>query len=96
MCRCSRLGVGVTKAPFVNFSANKTFDFVKLPVKFFESLSYLIGVTALAAMTHAKYKRDTQQLTCILTMMKYEENNGTEEIGSVTPPPDVKGKHGLQ
>ena len=43
-----RHGVGVTKAPFVSFSIKEMFDFEKkylLPM-FFESLSYLTGVTA--------------------------------------------------
>ena len=39
-------GVGVTKAPFVNFSVSKIFDLAKVPVIFFESLSYLTGITA--------------------------------------------------
>ena len=39
-------GVGVTKAPFVNFSVNKMFDLSKVPVGFFESLPYLTGITA--------------------------------------------------
>ena len=42
----SRSGVGVTKAPFVNFSVSKIFDLAKVPVIFFESLSYLTGITA--------------------------------------------------
>ena len=41
-----RSGVGVTKAPFVNFSVSKIFDIAKVPVKFFESLAYLTGITA--------------------------------------------------
>ena len=39
-------GVGVTKAPFVNFSVSKIFDLAKVPVIFFESLLYLTGITA--------------------------------------------------
>ena len=39
-------GVGVTKAPFVNFSVSKIFDLSKVLVAFFESLSYLTGITA--------------------------------------------------
>ena len=37
-------GVGVTKAPFVNFSVSKSFDPVKVPVRLFASHSYLTGV----------------------------------------------------
>ena len=39
-------GVGVTKAPFVNFSVSKIFDLSKVLVAFVESLSYLTGITA--------------------------------------------------
>ena len=49
--------VGVTKALFANFSVSKIFDLAKVPVRFFESHSYLTGVTA---ATPAKYKRDVQ------------------------------------
>ena len=67
-------GVGVTKAPFVNFSASKMFDLAKVPVRFFESL--------------VKYKRDIPYLACVYTSLKNWENNGTEETGLVTPIPD--------
>ena len=40
-----------------------------------------------AAATPVKYERDIQWLTCILVMRKNEENNGTGEIGLVTPTP---------
>ena len=39
-------GGGVTKAPFVNFSVSKIFDMTKVHIRFFESHSYLTGVTA--------------------------------------------------
>ena len=39
-------GVGVTTAPFVNFSVRKIFDLAKVHAAFFESHSYLTGVTA--------------------------------------------------
>ena len=39
-------GVEVTKAPFVNFSVSKILDLAKVHVRFFESHSYLTGVTA--------------------------------------------------
>ena len=42
----NRTGVGVTEAPFANFSVSKIFDLEKLPVRFPESHSYLTGVTA--------------------------------------------------
>ena len=34
-----RSGVGVTKVPFVNFSARKIFDLAKVPLRFFQSPS---------------------------------------------------------
>ena len=39
-------GVGVTKAPFVNFSVSKIFDLAKVNLRSFESHSYLTGITA--------------------------------------------------
>ena len=45
--KCTLLsGVGVTKAPFVNFSVSTIFDMGKVHVIFFESHTYLTGVTA--------------------------------------------------
>ena len=41
-----RPGMGVTKAPFVNFSVSKIFELAKIPVRFLEWYSYLAGVTA--------------------------------------------------
>ena len=75
--------VGVTKAPFANFSVSKIFDLAKVTVRFLESHSYLTGVAA----APAKYKRDIQQLTFVLTITENVENNGTERIGLVTPTP---------
>ena len=48
----ARSGVGVTKAPFVNFSVSKIFDPVKVPVRLFASHSYLTGVTAAELRQH--------------------------------------------
>ena len=48
----ARPGVGVTKAPFVNFSASKIFDLAKVPFRLFESHSYLTGVTAAELRRH--------------------------------------------
>ena len=45
-------GVGVTKAPFVNFSVSKIFDLAKVPVRLFVSHSYLTGVTAAELRQH--------------------------------------------
>ena len=47
-----RPGVGVTKAPFVNFSMKNIFDLAKVPVIFFVSHSYLTGVTAVKLRRH--------------------------------------------
>ena len=43
---CTPTGVGVTKAPFVNFSVSKIFDLAKVPDRLFESRPYLTGITA--------------------------------------------------
>ena len=45
-------GVGVTKAPFANFSVSEIFDLVKVPARFPESHSYLTGVTAAELRRH--------------------------------------------
>ena len=45
-------GVGVTKAPFANFSVSTIFEFAKVPVRFPESHSYLTGVTAAELRQH--------------------------------------------
>ena len=50
-------GVGVTKAPFVNFPVSKICDLAKISVRFFESHSYLTGVTSWTVTTPFKYKR---------------------------------------
>ena len=51
-CGGNGLGVGVTKAPLVNFSVSKNFDLTKVPVTFFESHSYLTGVIAAELRQH--------------------------------------------
>ena len=45
-------GVGVTKAPFVNFSVSKILDLSKLPHELFESHLYLTGATAAELRRH--------------------------------------------
>ena len=44
--------VGVTQAPFVNFSVNKIFDLAKVLVKFYQSHSYLTDVTGAELWRH--------------------------------------------
>ena len=44
--------VGVTKAPFVNFSVSKIFNLAKVPVRFFESHLYITGVTTAVLQRH--------------------------------------------
>ena len=41
-------------------------------------------------MTPVKYEHDIQQVTGALTIVKNQENNGTQKIGLVTPTPDDK------
>ena len=45
-------GVGVTKAPLVNFSVSRIFDFAKVHVRLFQPHSYLAGVTAAELWRH--------------------------------------------
>ena len=67
-------GVGVTKAPVVNFSVSKMFNLAKVPVK-------ILWVTFIfdrchcswAAATPIKYKCDIQLLICVLAMLKNED-----------------------
>ena len=61
-------GLGVTKASFINFSIMEMYDATKLYIKFFESHSYLTGITA--AMTPVKYKQDIRK------DFNYSENLG--------------------
>ena len=74
-------GVGVTKAPFVNFSVSKIFNLAKLCVRLFASHSYLTGGTAA--------EHDIQKVISVLTVVKNWKNSVTEEIGLVTPTPDL-------
>ena len=46
LCISVTAGVGVTKAPFVNFTVSKIFDLAKVTVRFVESYSYLTGLCA--------------------------------------------------
>ena len=48
-------GVGVTKAPFVNFSVSQILDLPKVPVRLFASHSYLTGVTAAELRRHLSH-----------------------------------------
>ena len=47
-----KTGVGVVKAPFVNFSVSKIFDHVKVHVRFLKSHSYSTGVSAAELRRH--------------------------------------------
>ena len=42
------------------------------------------------AVTPVKYERDIIHVTSALIILKNWENNGTEEIGLVTPTPEVQ------
>ena len=42
-----------------------------------------------AAATPVKYERDIVQVTGVFITLKNYENNGTEEIGLVTPTPGL-------
>ena len=53
-------GVGVTKAPFVNFSVSTILDLVKLPLRLFEPHLYLTGATATKLRRHLSNKCDIQ------------------------------------
>ena len=77
----SALGWGL-----LNLSVSKIFHLTKLPLRLFESRSYLRGATA------AELRRHLSNINLMfnswsLTKLEISENNGTEEIGLVTPTP---------
>ena len=45
-------GVGITKAPFVNFSVSNIFHLVKVPLRLFKSHLYLTGATTAELRRH--------------------------------------------
>ena len=47
-----RPGLGVNKAPFINFSVSEIFNLVEVPLRFFESHSCLTGITAAEQRRH--------------------------------------------
>ena len=82
--------MGIANASSVNFSVNRIFNPAKLPFRFFESYSYLTGVTA------AELERYLSIIYVIfpifnvcLTTLNISENNGTVEIGFVTTTPKL-------
>ena len=74
-----RSEVGVTNAPFVKILRKEKIIWITF---IFDSCH-----RSWAAVTPVKYKRDIQWLTCVLAMLKNEENNGTGEMDLVTPTP---------
>ena len=74
-------GVGVTKAPFVNFSVSKIFDLAKVAY-LLDSMNHIhiwqVSPQLSYGDTCQIYKRDIQQLTFVLTITENVENNGTE------------------
>ena len=74
-----RPGVGVTKAPFINFSVMRHLDLFK---------KYRLDTFGLAAVTPVRYERAIIQDTVVSIIVKNWENNGTEKIGLITPTPD--------
>ena len=85
-------GVGVTKAPFVNFSASKIFDLAEVPVRFFVSHSYLPGVTAAQLRRHLANINVIVNGYCMFWQCCKTRN--ITEIGLLTPTPVLcKGCH---
>ena len=60
-----RPGVGVTKAPLVNYSVIKIFDLTNVPVMFIESHSYLTVVTAAELRRHLSNINVIFKIWCI-------------------------------
>ena len=82
------LGCGLIKCCF--FSVNKIFNLAKVPIRFFESHSYLTVVPATVLRWHLSNISMTFNRTHVcLTMLKNSGNNGTEEIGLVTSSPGL-------
>ena len=82
-----RLGVKVTKAPFVHFSVSKIFYLAKVP--FWITFIFVRCHRSWAATTPVEYKRDIQWLTYAFSMLKNWENSGAEKIGLITPTPGL-------
>ena len=86
-------GVRVTKALYANFYVTKRFDLA-------ENIAKIILFTFIfarcprssAAVTPVKYERDVVQVTNLSVILRKWENNGTEEIGLVTPTPDCAAR----
>ena len=82
LCGCqSKSGVGVTKAPFVNFSVTGK-NFIQQKYR-----SDNFNQVHICQVTPAKYELDIIQVTIVLIIRKKWENKGTEKIGLVTPTP---------
>ena len=81
-------GVGVTKAPFVNFSVTENSGIAK-------NIGYVLSITFIfvrclrssAAVTPVKYDCGIKQVASVLIIVKNWENSGAEKIGLVTPTP---------
>ena len=75
----------VTKAPFVNLSARKTFVFAKSPVKNLR-IAFIFDRWHCSSdgATPVKYEHNIQQVAGVLVILKYLENNRMEEIGLIT------------
>ena len=82
-------GVGVTKAPFVNFSVSKIFDLTKVTVIFFNHIH--IWQVSPQLRCGDTYQIQTWYLRSNVFFDNAEktENNEPEEIGLVTPTPGV-------
>ena len=67
--------MGVTKAPFINKSITEIFHFAKILVLFFQSLSFLVGVTTAVPLFQ---KNKDQYHDCLYSKNYYCEVNGTD------------------
>ena len=80
-------GMGGTWALSVNFSGSKISDIAKVPLRLFDSHSYLTGAAATGLRpTPAKYNRDVLWLTCVFTAAKFEKyRNGVNWVSILHP-----------
>ena len=77
--------VRVTKSLLIVFSMWQVFKLVKAPVRFFESHSYLTGVTAAKLCWHLSNMNMIFN-TSVPHILEKWENNKTQKTGLVTPP----------
>ena len=91
---CNGSGVGVTWAPFFNFSIKEISDQAKNTCLLLRiTFIFVVCHHRWAAATHGKYERYIQQVIIVLSMAKIVKITERKEICLVTPNSDL-GQYG--